>query len=247
VVGDVTGEVVEAAAQRQFGAIPRAAEPPRPASRLAEPEQTALRRETAEPAQIGVIIGGYKIPEARSPDTQALKVAARILSAGESSRLHQRIVRNDRLGVFAGMFLFSLEEPGLLLVFAAFLTPDQAPKLQAALLEEVEKLRQKPVPAAELQKAKNQLAAGFYREMETIGGKAQALGRSDVYFGDSKACFQTVANYDKVTAADVQRVATAYFEAHNRTVALLVPERPPSEQGAGPASPGASASGKGGL
>ena len=76
----------------------------------------------------------------------------------------------------------------------------------------------------ELQKAKNQLAANFYRELETISGKALVLGRSDVYFGDPKSFLKIVDTYDKVTAADVKRVARAYLAPTNRTVTVLIPE-----------------------
>ena len=76
----------------------------------------------------------------------------------------------------------------------------------------------------ELQKAKNQLSAAFYRGLETISGKALSLGRSDVYFGDAKAFLHTAEMFDKVTAADVQRVARSYFVPRNRTVSVLIPE-----------------------
>jgi predicted Zn-dependent peptidase len=77
----------------------------------------------------------------------------------------------------------------------------------------------------ELEKAKNILLADFYRRMKTISGKANALGSYEIFFGDYRKMFTAADDYSKVTKADLQRVATKYFPASNRTVATLIPEK----------------------
>jgi zinc protease len=69
--------------------------------------------------------------------------------------------------------------------------------------------------------------------MKTIDGKAHALGRAEVFFGDYRQLFTMADQYSKVTRGDAQRVARRYFSARNRTVATLLPET------AAAASPGA--------
>ena len=76
----------------------------------------------------------------------------------------------------------------------------------------------------ELEKAKNILLAGFYRQMKTISGKANALGTYEVYFGDHGKLFGAAEEYRKVTKDDVQRVAKKYFGESSRTIATLVPQ-----------------------
>src|SRR5262249_37018084 len=101
VVGDLDEAEVRKAVERRFGPIPRGADPPR--TDVVEPPQTAMRTETlAMEVQIPVVVGGYHIPRAADPDMPALEVLAAILSGGESSRLHQRLVRRDHLAVAAG-------------------------------------------------------------------------------------------------------------------------------------------------
>ena len=53
VVGKVTPDQVRASAEKWFGPIPKAAEPPRPAAQEQEPAQTSQRKQVVEPGQIG--------------------------------------------------------------------------------------------------------------------------------------------------------------------------------------------------
>ena len=62
--------------------------------------------------------------------------------------------------------------------------------------------------------------------MQAIDGKANALGTYDVLFGDYRKLFRAVDDINRVTREDLQRVARKYFNARNRTVAVLAPEKP---------------------
>jgi len=61
----------------------------------------------------------------------------------------------------------------------------------------------------------------FYNQVETINGKSNNIGTYEVFFGDYRKMFDAPANYNKVTIADVQRVAQKYLTKSNRTVAVL--------------------------
>ena len=65
--------------------------------------------------------------------------------------------------------------------------------------------------------------ADFYREMETIAGKAQALGSYELFKGGWAGLFRAAERYETITAADLQRVAASYFRPENRTVVTLIP------------------------
>ena len=82
----------------------------------------------------------------------------------------------------------------------------------------------------ELEKAKNILLADFYRRMKTINGKANALGRYEVFFGDYRKMFTAAGDYSRVTKEDLQRIAKKYFTDKNRTVATLIPEKGETRQ-----------------
>ena len=61
----------------------------------------------------------------------------------------------------------------------------------------------------------------FYGQIETINGKSNNLGTYELFFGDYKKMFEAPDNFNKVTVADVQRVANTYFKKSNRTVGVL--------------------------
>ena len=83
----------------------------------------------------------------------------------------------------------------------------------------------------ELEKARNVLLANFYRQMKTINGRANAIGSYEVYFGDYRKLFEAADAYQHVTREDVQRVARAYFNENNRTVATLIPDKSANQSG----------------
>jgi predicted Zn-dependent peptidase len=99
-------------------------------------------------------------------------------------------------------------------------------KLEKAIIAEVEKIQKNGVTDTELQKTKNQKLMEFYRQMETINGKANSIGTYELFFGSYKKLFNAPKLYESVTKEDIQRVAKKYFTKANRTVGyLLSPEK----------------------
>ncbi len=223
VVGDVDEDAVRKCAERWFGRIAKGPKPPRPAQDTPEPVQTKLREETRDPAQVGVIIGGFKIPAAKNADIIPLQVIESVLSQGDSSRLHRRIVRDDKVGVFAGTFLQQFEDPGLMLVFGVYLKPEQGAKVRADLLDEVAKLQKTPLDARELEKAKNQIAAHFVYALQHVSGLAYQIGVSRIMTGDARAWLDDYGKIMAVSADDVMRVAKTYLTPERLTVVTVPP------------------------
>jgi zinc protease len=148
-----------------------------------------------------------------------------ILFFGQSSRLYLRLVDHDQVAVsIDGGLKFALDPT----LFSIFIQPrENVPieKVEAALYQELDKVRSQPVTDYELRKARNSLLVNFYRQLKTVNGKAQALGNYELFFGDYRKLFGAAAEYEKVTAADVLRVGKKYFTPENRTVAVLRPRK----------------------
>jgi len=214
---------VRSSATRWFGPLEKGPAPPRPSAALAEPEQKEARKETVGSSQLGLVIGGYHIPPARSDDIFALQVLANVLSGGDSSRLTQRIVRKDQSGVYAGGQMLLLEDPGLLVVYGVFLKPEQGQRVQDALELEIDRLSREPVGDSELYKAKNQLSAGFIFGLEGVEGVAAQIGNAKLLTGDAKSWITDYEKYQAVTAADVMRVAKKYLVSENETLVTVPP------------------------
>jgi len=223
VVGDTTEDETRASIEKWFAKIPAGGAPPRPSAVASEPKQVKTRRQVVDPSQVGIVIGGYKIPGAASADQFALAVLGNILSGGESSRLFQRIVRKDKVGVYAAGEANAFEELGLFFVVGIFLSPEQQQALEAALLDEVARLQKDPVGPEELAKAKNQLTAQFVFGLQGVEGLATQIGQSKLMRGDAKAWLGDYEAYQAVTADDVQRVAKQYLAPENLTMVVIPP------------------------
>ena len=160
----------------------------------------------------------------RDPDSDALRVADAILSAGESSRLYNALVYNQQLAAEVNSSADAREDAGLFVLLAVLSEGKKAADAEKSLLAEIKKLQDTPVAAAELEKAKNQLITQQLRQRETSNGKALALGEAAVLFGDPARVNTDLARLQAVTAADIQRVMKKYFTDTNRFVLHYLPE-----------------------
>ncbi len=223
VVGKTTENAVRASAEKWFASIPRGKEPPKLGPELTEKPQTEKRREVVAPAQIGVIMRGYHIPEAAHPDIHALRVLALILSGGESSRLYEQIVRKQKLAVQVGGQLVIREHPGLMMVFGVYLDAAKGKTLEDALASEIAKVRKGFVSKAEIGKAKKQLQAQLVYGMENVTGIANQIGYSWIQRGDAGRFLEDLTALEAVTAADIKRVANLYLGDSQSSVVVIPP------------------------
>jgi len=116
-------------------------------------------------------------------------------------------------------------DPGLFLFTFQVRSGRKPEEVEKSLYEELDRLAREPVPAEELQKVRNQILAEFYRQLKTISGKANLIGSYEVFYGGWNEINTAPQKIEKVTAADVQRVAAKIFSPRNRTVATLLPEQ----------------------
>ena len=229
VVGKVSAADVKASAEKYFGPIAKAGDPPRPAAAAPEPEQKAKRKETVEAGQIGLTLVGFHVPPAKDKDVYAVQVASIILGAGESSRLKQRLKALDPktkrpLALDGGMEAIIREHPGMTIALGAYLDPAASDGVEAAIMDEIGKLAAKGPAPDELRKAKNQVQSGFVFSLENVQGLAEAIGRSWILTGNPTSFIKDVDAIEKVSAADVQRVVKQYMTPDRATVVVIPPK-----------------------
>ena len=158
--------------------------PPPPVT-TREPEQLGERRVTVSKfAQLPILMMGYHVPEARHADFYPLKVLQTVLFSGQSSRMYQRIVERDQLAISINGTSDATFDPSLFMISAQPKDGVQPAAVEKAIDEELDRVRNELVTDQEIEKAKNILLAGFYRQMKTISGKANTLGTYEVFFGD---------------------------------------------------------------
>ncbi|MFZ5844669.1 MAG: M16 family metallopeptidase [Pseudomonadota bacterium] len=220
VVGAVKVAEVKRLAQQYFGPI-KAAEPPR-AIHTVEPEQKGERRVFVEKASIRAphLLIGYKTPASTHPDYYALDMLTTILAEGNSSRLYKALV-DSGLATMAGAGYEEHFDPYLMQFYVVAAGEGKTAQIESVLYAEIDKLVKEGVSKDEVQKARSQKLMRFYKQLETINGKANTLGTYEVFFGDFKKLFEAPKAYEAVTAADIQRVAAEYLKKSRRTVGIL--------------------------
>ncbi len=159
VVGDVTTSEVLAKAKRYFGWIPRSADPPRVTVRepkVTEPRRLEIPEQKGPLAIVGV---GYHICPADDPDRHAFAILDYVLSGGESGRVYKKLVKELELCMHALSGTFLLEQDGLWVLGAVVKMGVDPADVEAALVGELEAVLADGITEAELEKARNQVAA----------------------------------------------------------------------------------------
>ena len=220
VSGALKLEKVKELAKKYFEPIP--AQPAPPKVHIVEPVQTGERRITIKKeVETPYMMIGYKTPESKHEDYYALNILSSVLSSGNSSRLYASLVDQKELATQVATDFGDTFDPNLFNVYAVANEKVKEIDLEQAIYAEIEKVKKDGITESELQKIKNQKLMEFYNQVETINGKSNNIGTYEVFFGDYRKMFDAPANYNKVTIADVQRVAKKYLTKSNRTVAVL--------------------------
>jgi predicted Zn-dependent peptidase len=226
VVGDVRAADVLSLAERYFGRLP-AAPKPEPL-RTVEPPQRAERqvtmRETAQP----YYIEGYHRPDAQDPDDAVYAAISDLMSSGRTSRLYRSLVRDKKIAAGASGFsgLPGDKYPHLFAFFAVS-TPGHTPQeLRDGIRMEVERLKEEDVTDEEMKMVKTRAKANLIRRLASNNGLAFQLGWAQARYGDWRELFRRVDRIDKVTKADIRRIAQKVFVPENRTVGILESTRP---------------------
>jgi len=231
VVGDFDPAQLDKWVDKYFGPI---AKPniPLPRVQVKEPPRKSEIRVTEHGSNDLPAVGlTYLTPREADPDSDALRVANAVLSAGESSRLYHSLVYTQQLAAEANSGDETREDISLFILTAVLSEGKKPEDVEKSLLAEIKKLQDAPVSAAELEKAKNQMITNQLRQRETSNGKALALGEAAVLMGDPARVNTDLDRLQAVTAADIQRVMKKYFADTNRLVLYYLPQATKTKEG----------------
>ncbi len=233
IVGDFEPTVARSLVEREFSKVPRPTGTV-PRNIPQEPKRTSELRVTIEEDwPLPAVVVAYPITYDGNPDSYPLHVAAKVLSDGASSRIHQRLVYKERLALSAFGQANLIEDPNLFYAVAV-VAPGQSPaKAADALIEEMDRLVTAPITARELQRAKNQFARDYVIGRQTVQGKASMLAHAVVlHKGDVGTADGEFDIFQKMTVEDVQRVARTYFTPQTRMVLTVMPrgQRPVGDE-----------------
>ena len=220
IAGDFDPKQLNAWVDKYFAPVPRPAKPMERDS-SDEPPWPSDRSVAVTGPQVPLpaIAINWLAPTVTSPDAAALRIAAALLSSGESSRLNQSLVYRQQLASQAGFEADLRAGPGLLTAYAIVASGKPLAEVKAALLAEVMRLAKQGVTPAELTKIKTQVLTQALLSRQTPEGLASAIAEAAVLEGNPEQVNQGLVDLQRVSVADVKRVMSKYIaSAHQVTV-----------------------------
>jgi predicted Zn-dependent peptidase len=230
VVGDVKAAQALPIIEKYFGRLPTR---PTPDERTTtEPPQNSERRVVLEDASQPIYLEGYHRPSFRSPDDAVYDAIADLMSDGRTSRLYRALVRDKKIASDSAGFsgLPGNKYPHLFAFYAIPLPGHKPEEMAVAIHEEIDRLKTQDISDEELKMIKTRAKANLIRGLDNNEGLAYQLAIYQARYDDWRELFHSVDRIDKVTKADIRRVANQTFVPTNRTVGIIETKAPPAGQ-----------------
>ena len=175
-----------------------------------------------EPGAAATLQVVYPLPDANNPDVPALDVMDYILTEGRNSRIYQALVESG-LASAADGGTANFIAGGWYNLTATAAPGQELTKIDQVLQQAIANLQEKGVTAAELNRAKAQVRSTIILSNRDISSQAQQLGYSQTTAGDYRYIDRYLAALNKVSVADIKRVASTYLADNKRTLGMFEP------------------------
>ncbi len=220
----IAGRFEEAAAlalvSEAYGRIPSAGGTPRAEAQPELAPAAEVRAVVTRPVPADRVAIGFPAPALGDPERAAYEIIAEILAGGPSSRLQRELVVDKALASSVHGDVAPTKDPGLYALWIQMTKGHAAEEAEARVLAALADLAARPVAAAELSKAQARVETAFWRDLAASHGRAERLGEFEIATGDFRRAFVRGDELARVTAADVQRVATKYLARGARSVVI---------------------------
>ncbi|HEV7134247.1 MAG TPA: pitrilysin family protein [Gaiellaceae bacterium] len=218
VAGRIGDDVLERA-QELLGDLPGAdTDAPEPARDYL---QERVRVFTKQSDQAHLILGVPSYP-IEHPDRYALQMVSTVLGGGMSSRLFTEVRERRGLAYYVFGINHSYTDAGSLYSQAG-VDINRIDEAVTTIASELRKIAAEPVPADELEKARNFSKGRFVLQLESPQGLILFGLRKEVLEGRAPDPEEVIAGVDAVTAEDVQRVAQDVITDERLRLALIGP------------------------
>ncbi|NUN66253.1 insulinase family protein [Pseudanabaena biceps] len=231
IVGNFETEATLSMVRKIYDAI---AAPAKPKLLITEEKQQAKPKPPAaatsrepivlkEPGSLPFLQVVYpNLPKTDDPDVAAIDVMDNILSSGRSSRFYQALVETG-LASSAGGSASSMMGTGWYSLNATPTAGKSLEDLDRLLLAEIKKLQTEPIAPKEIERAKTSIRASYILGNRDINSQAIQIGYNQTVAKDYRYSDRYLQAMEKVTTADVQRVANKYLQSDRRVVGYFEP------------------------
>lgn len=221
--GDFEPQAALEEVERFFGPIP-GVEPPPP---VVPPLQGlgGERRETVEDdIQLPRIYMAFRAPAFGDPQWYAADLLSTALAGGKASPLYEDLVYDRRIAQDVSCFVLPLESVATFFVVATCSPNSDPATLEGALQEHLERVMANPLPAEDLERARNKALTALFRELQTLDSRADLFSEMTTYFNDPGRLVREPSHYEEVTAAAIQRFAAGHLQTSERVVLTFLPK-----------------------
>jgi predicted Zn-dependent peptidase len=221
VAGDVTAAQVLPILEKYFGRLPARPQPDEITT--TEPPQNSERRVVLKDRAQPLYLEGYHRPDYRSKDDAVFDAITDLMSEGRTSRLYRSLVRDKKIASFSAGFsgLPGTKYPHLFAFYAFPLPGHSTQEVADAIHVEIDKLKKEDITDDELKMIKTRAKANLIRGLADNQGLATQLATYQTRYGDWRELFRSVDRIDRVTKADIRRIANETFVDTNRTVGVI--------------------------
>ncbi len=220
--GNISHERLVALADRYFGEL-KSSTRPKPTERHRPRSLKSLRKEYKKPIQQAHVCIGTQAWSIRSKHRYPLLVLNTLLGDGMSSRLFQNI--REKYGFAYSVYSYAtmMSDAG---VFSAYIGTDKAhvSKSTDLILREFDKLRQRPVSKAELERTKAQLKGSMMLSLESIPNRMMRLGTSELYFQEFNTIDSILKHINDVSQDEIQEIAGILFREQALSKVIIQPD-----------------------
>lgn len=223
VAGAVEPDVAFRKAEEWFGAIEARPVPPRAAvPRVrAGAEGAEVLPDRVHAARVYLMHHAAAFPDA---GFEATDVLGSLLAEGRSSRLHRRLVYEQRVAADVSAFTWPTESAGMLWVVATGRSGVDADELSAAVGAVLDEIRVGAVDEREMEGARNRARRQLVRQLDSVTRRADLFAHAAVLRDDPDYVNRAFDRYDRVSGEDVQAVAEACLIPEARTAVHVVPD-----------------------
>ena len=231
VAGDVETAHVREAAERFFGGIPANPSIPTLGDLSLPLTLGGERREVVyDKIPLPRVYLGFRAPVFGDTRLDALDVAGQILSGGKGSRLHRRLVREERIAQDVALFTLGFVGGASICTGWATVRPGiDTARVEAVFLEELERLATQPVTADELARAHALIESDELGSLQRVEERADRLSMYATLFDDPGLIDTMLPRYLAVTPDTIRDVARAVFRKENRLVLTYLPDGPAAD------------------
>ncbi|MGA7220213.1 MAG: pitrilysin family protein, partial [Candidatus Sulfotelmatobacter sp.] len=221
VAGDIKATEALPILEKYFGRLPASHKPDE--TTTTEPPQNSERRVVLVEQSQPLYLEGYHRPNYMSKDDAVYDAITDLMSEGRTSRLYRALVRDKKIAAFSAGFsgLPGIKYPHLFAFYAFPLPGHTTQEVADAIHVEIEKLKKEDISDDELKMIKTRAKANLIRGLGDNEGLATQLATYQTRYGDWRELFRSVDRIDKVTKADIRRVANETFNDTNRTVGVI--------------------------